>query len=114
MKSVNKVVLLGNVSSDPNLTATTAGEAVCSFGVATTRVWKDEAGQKQATAEFHHVVARGRLAEFCEQYLKKGKPLYVEGYLQTRRWESPVGKRHVRTEIVAEDLVLLGASNAAE
>lgn len=110
MKSVNKVVLLGNVTADPDLKATSAGQSVCSFGLATNRVWKDQAGEKQSAVEFHNVVAWGWLAEFCGQHIKKGKPLYIEGRLQTRRWESKDGKTNVRTEVVAEDIVLLGPS----
>lgn len=108
MKSVNKVILLGNVTRDPELKATQAGQSVATFGLATNRVWKDQAGEKQSLAEYHNLVAWGGLAEFCAQSVKKGKPLYVEGYLKTRSWDGPEGSKIFRTEIVVENLVLLG------
>lgn len=108
MKSVNRVTLLGNVTRDPELKATAAGQSVCTFGIATNRVWKDGQGQKQSLAEFHNIVVWGALAEFCHQHVRKGKPLYVEGYLKTRSWENDAGAKNFRTEIVAENVVLLG------
>lgn len=108
MKSVNSVTLLGNVTRDPELKATAGGQSVCTFGLATNRVWKDPQGQKQSLAEFHNLVAWGGLAEFCHQYVRKGKPLYVEGYLKTRNWENDAGAKNFRTEIVADNVILLG------
>lgn len=108
MKSVNKVILLGNVTRDPELKATQSGQSVATFGIATNRVWKDQAGEKQSLAEYHNLVAWGGLAEFCAQSVKKGKPLYVEGYLKTRSWDGAEGSKIFRTEIVVENLVLLG------
>ena len=108
MKSVNSVTLLGNVTRDPELKATTNGQSVCTFGLATNRVWKDPNGVKQSLPEYHNVVAWGGLAEFCGQYVKKSKPLYIEGYLKTRSWDGPEGTKIFRTEIVAEDVILLG------
>jgi single-strand DNA-binding protein len=108
MKSVNRVTLLGNVTRDPELKSTANGQAVCTFGVATNRVWKDASGQKQSLPEYHNIVAWGGLAEFCGQNVRKGKPLYVEGYLKTRSWDGPEGSKIFRTEIVVENLVLLG------
>ncbi|MFA7682282.1 MAG: single-stranded DNA-binding protein [Candidatus Peribacteraceae bacterium] len=112
MKSVNKVTLLGNVTRDPELKSTTNGQSVCTFGLATNRVWKDASGEKQSLPEYHNLVAWGGLADFCEQNVKKGKPLYVEGYLKTRSWDSPEGTKIFRTEIVLENLVLLGPRDA--
>jgi single-strand DNA-binding protein len=109
MKSVNKVILLGNVTRDPELKSTTGGQSVCTFGVATNRVWRDAQGEKQSLPEYHNVVAWGGLAEFCSQNVHKGKPVYAEGYLKTRSWDSPEGTKMFRTEIVLENLVLLGA-----
>ncbi len=111
MKTVNRVTLIGNVTRDAELKATTNGQSVCSFGLATNRVWKDAAGERQSLAEFHNLVAWGKLAEFCGQTVKKGKPLYVEGYLKTRAWEHE-GVKHVRTEVIVEDVVLLSPKEA--
>lgn len=108
MKSVNKVILLGNVTRDPELKATGNGQSVCTFGLATNRVWRDQSGAKQSLPEYHNLVAWGGLAEFCAQYVRKGKPVYVEGYLKTRSWDGPEGSKIFRTEIVIENLVLLG------
>ncbi len=114
MKSVNKVILLGNVTRDPELKATTNGQSVATFGLATNRVWRDHSGQKQSLPEYHNLVAWGSLAEFCNQYVKKGKPLYIEGYLKTRSWEGTEGAKIFRTEIVIEDVVLLGTRPESE
>ena len=114
MKSINKVILVGNVTRDPELKSTTAGQAVCSFGLATNRVWKTDKGEKQSLAEFHNLVVWGHLAEFCGQYVTKGKPLYIEGYLKTRSWENDQKQKLYRTEVVVEDIVLLGSSVQAE
>lgn len=108
MKSVNKVILLGNVTRDPELKATVGGQSVATFGLATNRVWKDQNGEKQSLPEYHNLVAWGGLAEFCAQNVRKGKPLYIEGYLKTRSWDGPEGSKIFRTEIVVENLVLLG------
>jgi single-strand DNA-binding protein len=108
MKSVNKVILLGNVTRDPELKATANGQSVATFGLATNRVWRDQAGEKQSLPEYHNLVAWGGLAEFCAMNVKKGKPLYIEGYLKTRSWDGPEGSKIFRTEIVIENLVLLG------
>lgn len=113
MKSVNKVILLGNVTRDPELKATANGQSVATFGLATNRVWKDQSGEKQTLAEYHNLVAWGGLAEFCSQNVRKGKPLYIEGYLKTRSWEGPEGSKIFRTEIVVENLVLLGPRDGA-
>jgi single-strand DNA-binding protein len=109
MKSVNKVTLLGNVTRDPETKTTPTGQTVTTFGLATNRVWKDQAGEKQSLAEYHNVVCWSGLAEFCAQYVHKGKPLYVEGYLKTRSWENAEGAKVFRTEIVLDDVVLLGS-----
>lgn len=108
MKSVNKVILLGNVTRDPELKSTTGGQSVCTLGLATNRVWRDQNNEKQSLPEYHNLVAWGGLAEFVAQNVRKGKPLYVEGYLKTRSWDGPEGTKIFRTEIVAENLVLLG------
>lgn len=107
MKSVNKVILLGNVTRDPELKSTANGQSVCTFGLATNRVWRDGMGAKQSLPEYHNLVAWGGLADFCGQNVKKGKPIYIEGYLKTRSWESAEGTKIFRTEIVIENLILL-------
>jgi single-strand DNA-binding protein len=107
MKSVNKVTLLGNVTHDPELKSIAGGQTVCTFGLATNRTWKDKAGDMQSVPEFHNMVAWRGLGEFCGKYLKKGKPLFVEGYLKTGSWEKD-GVKHHRTEVIAENIVLLG------
>ncbi len=112
MKSVNKVILIGNVTRDAELKEITGGKHVCSFGLATNRVWKDANGDKQSLAEYHNITAWNGLAEFAGQYVRKGKPLYVEGYLKTHSWETPEGIKKDRTEVIIENIVLLGARAA--
>ena len=108
MKSVNKVILIGNVTRDPELKTTATGQTVCTFGLATNRFWKDQTGAKQSLAEFHNLVAWGGLGTFCAENIRKGKPIYIEGYLKTRSWEGQEGVKIFRTEVVIGDLVLLG------
>ena len=108
MKSVNRVTLLGNVTRDPQLKATQSGQSVVTFGLATNRVWKDPAGEKQSLPEYHNLVAWGKLAEFISQNVTKGKPLYIEGYLKTRNWDNPEGVKIFRTEVVIENIILVG------
>ncbi|MEN9558031.1 MAG: hypothetical protein RL141_400 [Candidatus Parcubacteria bacterium] len=107
MMSLNRATLVGNLTRDPELRTTTTGQTVANFGVATSSVWTDAAGQRQEKTEFHSVVAWQRLAEICGQYLAKGRRVYVEGRLQTREWETPDGQKRQRTEIVAENLIML-------
>ena len=113
MQSVNKIILLGHVTRDPELKSTEGRQTVCTFGVATNRVWKDKSGQRQTTAEFHNIVCFGKLAEFSGQYLKKGKPVYIEGYLKTQSWENPETKAKMfKTEVVVDRLSLLGPKDS--
>ncbi len=107
--SLNKVMLIGNLTRDPELKQIPSGQSVCSFGLATSRTWKDTAGAKQEQTEFHNLVAWGKLAEICGQYLTKGKKIYVDGRLQTRDWEGQDGVKRYRTEIVLENMIMLGA-----
>ncbi|MBI2640126.1 MAG: single-stranded DNA-binding protein [Candidatus Sungbacteria bacterium] len=100
----NKAFVLGNVTRDPELRHTTSGHAVATFGLATNRVWKDSSGQQQKQAEFHNIVAWGRLGEICSQYLKKGSLVFIEGRIQTRSWQDQQGQKRFRTEIVAETM----------
>ncbi|MBU1126026.1 MAG: single-stranded DNA-binding protein [Patescibacteria group bacterium] len=105
--SLNRAQVIGNLTRDPELRQTTGGQSVCSFGVATNRTWKDASGAKQEAVEYHNIVAWGKLAEICSQFLKKGRKTYVEGRLQTRDWEGQDGVRRFRTEIVADNMILL-------
>lgn len=102
--NVNKAIICGNLTRDPEERTLPSGQPVSSFGVATNRVWTNAEGQKQEQAEFHNIVAFGKLAEICNQYLTKGRLIYIEGRLQTRTWESQDGAKRNRTEIVAETM----------
>jgi single-strand DNA-binding protein len=105
--NVNKVIILGNLTRDPETRNISSGQTVASFSVATNRFWTDKnSGEKKKSAEYHNIVAWGRLAEIVEQYLKKGGLVYVEGRLQTRNWEDDQGNKKYRTEIVAEKIQL--------
>ena len=107
MKSVNKVILLGNLTRDPELRYTEHSKAVCSFGLATNRTWTTETGKKREEPEYHRLVAWEKLAEFCDKYLRKGRKVYIEGRLQTRSYTAKDGTEKAATEIVVDDLVLL-------
>lgn len=118
-KSLNKVQLIGNLTKDPELRYTPNGKAVCSFGIATNRYWITETGEKKEEADFHNIVAWGKLAELCSQFLVKGRKTYVEGRLSTRSWTGQDGVQKSRTDIIIDDMILLdskgvaSASNAA-
>lgn len=106
-KSLNKVMLIGNLTRDPELKYTPSGAAVCTFGVATNRDWKTDTGEKKEDVEFHNVVAWSKLAEICANLLKKGRKVFVEGRLQTRTWQAQDGTQKNRTEVVINDMVIL-------
>ena len=106
-RSLNKVMLIGNLTRDPEMRYTPQGTAVCTFGVATNRQWTTESGEKKEDAEFHNVVAWNKLAEICAQLLKKGRKVYVEGRLSTRTWDGQDGVKRNRTEVVISDMVIL-------
>lgn len=106
-RSLNKVMLIGNLTRDPEMRYTPQGAAVCTFGVATNRDWKTETGEKKEDVEFHNVVAWNKLAEICSQLLKKGRKVYVEGRLSTRTWQATDGAQKNRTEVVITDMVIL-------
>jgi len=105
---LNKVMIIGRLTQDPEARTTPQGTAVTNFSVATNRVWKDQQGASQSATEYHNVVAWRRLAEICAQYLSKGRQIYVEGHLQTRNWEGQDGGKRYRTEIVADNMIMLG------
>ena len=109
MAGVNKAILVGNLGKDPEIRYTPSGAAVVNFSVATSENWKDKDGNKQEKTEWHKVVAFGKLAEICGEYLHKGKQVYIEGRIQTRKWEDKSGSDRYTTEIVANQMQMLGA-----
>jgi single-strand DNA-binding protein len=108
MASVNKVILVGNLGKDPEVRFMPNGEAVCNFSIATTDSWKDKSGAKQERTEWHNIVMYRKLAEIAGEYLKKGRPVYVEGRLQTRKWQTKEGQDRYTTEIIADQMQMLG------
>lgn len=104
--NLNKVLLFGNLTRDPELRQTPGGQSVCSFGVATNTFFTDKSGQRQSKAEFHNVVAWGRQAEIVSQFLRKGSSVFVEGRLQTRSWQDQQGQQRKITEIICEKVQL--------
>lgn len=107
MMSLNRAQIIGNLTRDPEVRTTQTGQTVANFGVATSFTWTDASGQKQEKTEFHNIVAWAKLGEICGQYLLKGRRVYVEGRLQTREWETPEGQKRQRTEIIAENVIML-------
>lgn len=105
--SLNRAQIIGNITRDPEVRQTPNGQTVATIGVATNRKWKNAAGEFQEEVEFHNVVCWGKLAEICQQYLKKGSKAYFDGRLKTRTWEDPDGKKNYRTEIIAENMIML-------
>ncbi|MCW1930200.1 MAG: single-stranded DNA-binding protein [Candidatus Kerfeldbacteria bacterium] len=107
---LNKVMLIGRLTKDPEVRTIPSGEMVATFSLATGRQWTDKAtGQKKSQTEFHNIVAWRRLADIVSQYCKKGQQIYIEGHLQTRSWDDPSGQKKYRTEIVTDNLILLGS-----
>lgn len=106
-RSLNKVLLIGNLTRDPELRYTNSGTPVASFGVATNRSWKDSEGETQEAAEFHNLVAWGKMAEICQQLLATGMKVYIEGSLNTRSWEGEDGVKRYKTEIRVDEMILL-------
>ena len=111
MASVNKVIVLGNLGKDPEVRHLPNGDAVCNFSLATTESWKDKNGQKQDKTEWHNIVLFRKLAEIAGEYLKKGRPAYIEGRLQTRKWTDKEGKERYTTEIIGEQMQMLGGKD---
>lgn len=113
MASVNKVILVGNLGKDPDTRFLPDGKAVCNFSIATTEAWKvKDTGEKKEATEWHRVSTFGRLAEICGEYLKKGSQVYIEGKLRTRKWQDKDGQDRYTTEIVADQMVMLGGKSA--
>lgn len=107
MRSVNKVILIGNLTRDPEMRQTPNGQQVATFGLATNREWVTRDGIRHTSSEYHEVVAWSRLADICGKYLKKGKLVYIDGYLKTRSWDTPEGTKKFKTEIVIQDMIML-------
>lgn len=105
--NLNKAMIIGNLTRDPEVRTTGNGANVTSFSVATSYVWTDQSGQKQEKVEFHNIVAWRKLADVCAQYLKKGSKVYIEGRLQTKDWTGQDGVKKYRTEIMAENMIML-------
>ncbi len=113
-RSLNKVMLIGNLTRDPELRYTPQGTAVCTFGLATNREWVDASGQKQEGAEFHNIVAWTKLAEICSQLLFKGRKAYVSGRLQTRNWQGQDGAERSKTEVVIDEMIAFGEGKGGQ
>ena len=111
--NLNRAMIIGNLTRDPEVRTTPAGKTVANFGVATNHAWNDSAGQKQEKVEFHNIVAWSKLADICAQFLAKGRKVYVEGRLQTREWEGQDGVKRYRTEIIADNMIMLDRANGA-
>lgn len=106
-RSLNKVILIGNLTRDPEMRYTPAGTAVCTFGIATNRSWTTQAGEVKEETEFHRIVAWNKLGELCAQLLSKGRKVYVEGRLATHSWSGQDGVQRTTTEVVIEDMIIL-------
>ena len=113
MASINKVILIGNLGADPEIRYTSSGTAVANFRIATNERWTNQNGEKEERTEWHRIVAFGRLGEICGEYLSKGKPVYIEGRLQTRSWEDRDGNQRTTTEVVATAMQMLGSGGVA-
>lgn len=107
-RGLNKVMIIGNLGRDPEMRYTPSGRPVTSFSVATSRSWTSAEGERREETEWFNVVAWGNLAEICNSHLRKNHQVYIEGRLQTRGWEDEEGKKHFRTELVANEMILLG------
>jgi single-strand DNA-binding protein len=110
---INKVILIGNLGADPEIRYTQNGTPVVNFRIATTERWKDQSGQQQEQTEWHNIVAWRRLAEICGEYLSKGSRVYIEGKLQTRKWQDQNGNDRYTTEIVANEMKMLTPRGAS-
>lgn len=114
MRSVNKVILIGNLTRDPETKETQNGQTITTFGLATNREWTTGDGERKKSTEFHECVAWAKLGEICGKFLRKGKLIHVEGYLKTRSWETETGEKRFKTEIVVRDMIMLEKRAASE
>ena len=108
MGSVNKVILIGHLGKDPDVRHSQSGATITSFSLATNETWNNKDGQREERTEWHRIVVFGKLADICGQYLKKGKQVFIEGRLQTRSWEDRDGNKRYTTEVVANNMTMLG------
>jgi single-strand DNA-binding protein len=108
-RSLNKVMLIGNLGRDPEVRYLSSGKPVANFSIATTDTWKDKDGKQAEKTEWHKIVVFGKLAEICSEYLSKGKQVYIEGKLQTREWQDQSGQKRYTTEVVALSMMMLGS-----
>jgi single-strand DNA-binding protein len=113
-RGLNKVMIIGRLGRDPEMRYTPSGKPVTTFSIATRRSWNTSEGERRTDTEWFNVVAWGNLAEICKQYLNKGHLVYVEGRLQTRHWDDPEGNKHVSTEIVANEMIMLSERREGE
>jgi len=113
-RGLNKVMIVGHLGRDPEMRYTPSGRPVTTFSVATNRSWTTSDGEKRTDTEWFNVVAWNKLAEICNQYLVKGQQVYIEGRLQTRRWEDSNGPRHTSVEVVANEMIMLGDRRSDE
>lgn len=111
--NLNKAMIIGNLTRDPELKSTPSGQNVVSFSVATNLIWTDQSGNQQKKTEFHNIIAWQKLAEICAKYLKKGSKVYIEGRLQTTDWTGNDGVKRYRTEIVAENMIMLDSKGSS-
>jgi len=112
--NLNKAMIIGNLTRDPETRSTPQGTTVTSFSVATNYVWNDQAGNRQEKVEYHNVVAWRKLGEICAQYLSKGSKVYIEGRIQTRSWDDQQGNKKFRTEIIAENMIMLDRASGGQ
>jgi single-strand DNA-binding protein len=107
-RGLNKVMVIGHLGKDPEMRYTPSGRPVTTFSVAVSRSWNTADGERRSETEWFNIVAWGNLAEICKQYLHKGQQVYIEGRLQTRRWEDKEGQKHTSVEVVANEMMMLG------
>jgi single-strand DNA-binding protein len=113
-RGLNKVMIIGHLGNDPEMRYTPSGRPVTTFNVATSRSWNTSDGERRTETEWFNVVAWGSLAEICNQYLVKGRQVYIEGRLQSRSWEDNDGRRHTSVEIIANEMIMLGRRRSSE
>jgi single-strand DNA-binding protein len=113
-RSLNKVMLLGNLGKDPEVRYTSSGRAMATFTLATSQTWRDQDGNDQERTEWHRIVAWGRLGEICGEYLGKGKQVFIEGRIQSRDWEDQDGNKRTTVEIIANDMIMLGGTGQGQ
>jgi single-strand DNA-binding protein len=111
---LNKAILIGNLGKDPELRYTPSGVAMATFSIATSETWTGKEGEKESRTDWHRIVAFRKLAEICGEYLSKGKQVYIEGRIQTREWEDKDGNKRYTTEILANQMLMLGGRDSAD